>query len=243
MKKCSFRFYGPLNDFLPADRKHVDFVHEFELSSSLKDVIEALGVPHTEIDLVLVNGTPSALSRMVHDDDRASVYPWFCSVQPEIGQRLRPMSAREARFICDTHLGRLTAYLRMLGFDTLYCNDCEDDELAHISADEQRILLTRDRGLLKRSSVVQGYFVRSSDSRQQLRETIERFDLQSCISAFTRCMHCNTLVQQVRKEQVLDRLPPRTRELHNDFRLCPGCQKVYWKGSHFFRMQRLIEAL
>ncbi len=151
MKQCSFRFYASLNDFLPLEQNHVEFAHEFELSSSLKDMVEALGVPHTEIDLVLVNGTPSPFTRMVREADRISVYPWFYSLQPEDAQRLRPVAARDARFVCDTHLGRLAAYLRMLGFDTFYRNDCADDELARISAQEQRIVLTRDRGLLKRT--------------------------------------------------------------------------------------------
>lgn len=243
MKKSSFRFYAGLNDFLPAERKQVEFIHEFELGSSLKDMIEALGVPHTEIDLVLVNGIRSAHSRMVHDGDRISVFPWFCSIQPEEARRWRPVMAGEARFICDIHLGRLAAYLRMLGFDTFYRNDCGDDELARISAHEQRILLTRDRGLLKRNLVLLGYFVRASDSRQQLHEVVERFDLQEHISAFTRCMHCNTPVQQVCKSEVVDRLPPGTRQHYSEFRLCPGCQKIYWQGLHYRRMQRLIRSL
>ena len=243
MKQCSFRFYASLNDFLPLEQNHIEFAHEFELSTSLKDMIEALGVPHTEIDLVLVNGTPSALTHIVHDADRISVFPWFYSIKLEDAQRLHPMPLREARFVCDSHLGRLAAYLRMLGFDTFYRTDGADDQLARISVHEQRILLTRDRGLLKRASVVRGYFVRASDSREQLREVVERHDLQDGISTFTRCMHCNTTVREVRKEEVLDRLPPRTQQHYNEFCLCPGCQKVYWKGSHYRRMQRLIDTL
>lgn len=243
MKQCSFRFYASLNDFLPVEQNHVEFAHEFELSSSLKDMVEALGVPHTEIDLVLVNGTPSALTHIVHDADRISVFPWFYLIKLEDAQRLHPMPLCEARFVCDSHLGRLAAYLRMLGFDTFYRNNCADDQLARISAQERRILLTRDRGLLKRTSVVHGYFVRASDPRQQLHEISERFDLPDRISTFTRCMHCNTPVQKIRKEEVLDRLPPSTRQHYDEFRLCPGCQKIYWKGSHYRRMQRLIDTL
>ncbi len=243
MKNASFRFYAQLNDFLPAERKHVEFVHEFELGGSLKDMIEALGVPHTEIDLVLVNGAESAFSRIVQDGARISVFPWFYSIQPETAQRLCTIRMAEARFVCDTHLGRLAAYLRMLGFDTLYRNDSADDELADISAHDQRVLLTRDRGLLKRNLVKRGYFVRALDSHQQLREVAERLDLHDRIFPFARCMRCNTPVQRVHKEDVLDRLPLGTRRHYSHFRLCPGCQRVYWDGPHYRRMQSLIQTL
>ncbi len=243
MKQCWFRFYASLNDFLPAERKHVEFVYEFELSSSLKDAIEGLGVPHTEIDLVLVNGVPSPLTHLVRDADHISVYPWFCSVQPEAAHRLRPGLLAGARFVCDTHLGRLAAYLRMLGFDATYRNDFPDDQIACLSATEQRVLLTRDRGLLKRRTVVRGYFVRASNPREQLQEIVERYDLLDQIRLFTRCMKCNAPLQPVRKEEVLERLPPRTRQYHDEFRFCPGCGKIYWQGSHYRRMRRLIDTV
>ncbi len=243
MKQCWFRFYASLNDFLPPERKQVEFLHDFELDSSLKDMIEALGVPHTEIDLVLVNGISSSFKHLLRGGERVSAFPWFHSLLPDSTERLRPPPLLEPRFACDVHLGRLSAYLRMLGFDTFYRNDCPDDQLATIAVQERRILLTRDRGLLKRTMVVHGCFVRASDARIQIQEVIGHYNLSNRISLFTRCMNCNAALQPVRKEEVLDRLPPRTSQCYDDFRLCPGCGKIYWKGSHYRRMRQLIATL
>jgi hypothetical protein len=147
------------------------------------------------------------------------------------------------RFVLDTHLGKLAAHLRMLGFDSLYRNDCQDEELAHISASQQRTLLSRDRGLLKRSIVTQGYLVREAQPAQQLMEVVNRFDLSRLIASFRRCLHCNALLQPVAKELISERLLPDTRRRYHQFHLCPECDRVYWKGSHYQRMTRLIERM
>lgn len=237
MKAAKFRFYAELNDFLPPERKHVSFEHRFELSSSLKDMIESLGVPHTEIGLVLRNGEPSTMDIPVLDQDRIAVYP-HNSTFAESEQ-----IPAEIRFVADVHLGRLATYLRMLGFDTLYRNDYADDELARISSTEDRSLLTMDRGLLKRSIVRLGYFVRAHEPRQQLVEVLRRYRLFGQISAFARCLECNTPVARVAKEHVVAMLPPRTRECFDEFLQCPACGRVYWKGSHYEHMARFIEGV
>jgi uncharacterized protein len=151
----------------------------------------------------------------------------------------RPL--REVRFVLDTHLGKLAAYLRMLGLDTAYDRDYTDENLARISLDERRILLTRDRGLLKRNMVVRGYFLRATNPREQLIEVLQRFDLFRSISPFERCMHCNALLRPIAKEMIAERLLPETRQHYEEFRACPKCDRIYWKGSHYQRMQRLIE--
>lgn len=140
----------------------------------------------------------------------------------------------------DTHLGRLATYLRLLGFDTIWEHNCPDERLATISARERRILLTRDRGLLKRSAVTHGYFVRNTDPRAQLTEVVRRFDLYRLIRPFSRCLCCNTPLKDVAKSEVWDRLPPKVRACCDEFRLCPGCKRVYWKGTHYERMAQLI---
>jgi uncharacterized protein with PIN domain len=241
MKQAHFRFYAELNDFLPAARRQIPFVHSFEGRVSIKHLIEALGVPHPEVDLVLVNGRSVDFSYLVQDGDRISVYPVFESLDITPLVHLRPQPLRETRFVLDTHLGRLAAYLRMLGFDTIYRNDTADEELAQISSQEGRILLTRDRGLLKRGVVTHGYCMRETAPRRQLVEVLRRFDLFGAVKPFQRCMRCNGLLRPVPKTSIIHRLPPRTQRYYDEFRICPGCDRIYWKGSHYQRMQQLIE--
>ncbi len=243
MKQAHFRFYAELNDLLPADGRQVAFAHFFEDRVSVKDMTEALGVPHPEVDLILVNGESVDFSYLVQDGDRISVYPVFESIDIAPLVRVRPQPLREPRFVLDTHLGRLARYLRMLGFDTLYRNDYADEELAHLSSQEHRILLTRDPRLLKRSAVTHGYWIRESDPHRQLPQILQRFDLLGSIVPFARCLRCNALLQPVRKEVILNRLHPMTVQMYDEFRICPECGRIYWKGSHYRRMWQFIERL
>jgi uncharacterized protein with PIN domain len=240
LKQVWFRFYAELSDFLPPVKRQIAFAHYFEGRVSIKHLIEALGVPHPEVDLILVNGQSVDFSYLVQDGDRVSVFPVFESIDITPLVRVRPQPLREPRFVLDTHLGRLAAYLRMLGFDTIYRNDCADEELAQISSQEGRILLTRDRGLLKRGAVTHGYCVRETASRRQLVEVLRRFDLFSAVTPFTRCIRCNGSLEPVSKEAISHRLRPKTRQYYDEFRICSGCDQVYWKGSHYERMQLLV---
>jgi uncharacterized protein with PIN domain len=240
MSSVQFRFYAELNDFLPADRRQVTFVHPFDGRPSVKDTIEALGIPHTEVDLILANGDSVDFSYHLQDGDRISVYPVFESIDIAPILRVRPQPLREARFVLDTHLGRLAGYLRMLGFDTLYRNDFKDQELAHLSNREGRILLTRDRGLLKRGEVTHGYFVRENLPREQLVEVIQRFDLAGSVKPFKRCLRCNGLLASVRKKDIIDSLPAKTRKYYDKYHRCQACGRIYWRGSHYQHMQRFI---
>jgi uncharacterized protein with PIN domain len=204
-------------------------------------MIESLGVPHTEVALMLVNGAPVDFAYHVLDGDRISVYPPFEHVDlpdmPDI------QSSGEPRFVCDVHLGRLAAYLRMVGFDTLFPEDYRDEELARISSEEDRILLTRDRGLLKRSIVKRGYSVRATDPWQQLEEVIKRFNLYDAIERFWRCAACNGVLEAVDKAAILDQLPEKTARYYNEFRRCANCGKIYWRGSHYEQIDQLVERM
>lgn len=241
--QLSLRFYEELNDFLPAEKRKREFPHSLVQPGSVKDLVESLGVPHTEIDLILVNGRSVDFRYRVRDGDRISVYPVFESLDISPLVHLRPKPLRVTRFVLDTHLGRLAAYLRMLGFDTLYRNDYDDGELARVSADEHRILLTCDRQLLMRNRVSHGYFVRQRQPREQLVEVVDKLDLLRQIKPFTRCMHCNGEIQPVAKDLVIQNLPPRTRQDYQQFWQCPACHKVYWQGSHYQRMLELVQQL
>lgn len=237
------RFYEELNDFLPPERRKVAFQYHLKQPGSIKDTIEALGVPHTEIDLILVNGTSVDFNYPVQDGDRISVYPVFESLDITPVTRLRAAPLRDTRFVLDTHLGRLAAYLRLFGYDTLYRNDYDDPTLADTSVNEHRILLTRDRQLLMRKQITHGYYVRATQPRQQLLEVLTRFDLYQTQQPFSRCMHCNGEITPVPKEKILSHLLPRTKAWQEQFWQCNQCNKIYWKGTHYQRMQQLIASI
>jgi uncharacterized protein with PIN domain len=243
MKRADVRFYAQLNDFLPPEKRARTITCSFDVSGSVKDMIESLGVPHTEVDLILANGEPVDFTYRVQEGDRINVYPEFQSIDISPHAHLRPQVLPELRFVADTHLGRLAAYLRMLGFDTLYRNDYADENLARLSADEDRILLTRDRGLLMRTVVTRGCYLRATDPARQLAELLQRFDLARAITPFRRCMHCNAVLRPIPKETISDRLLPQTRQHFNEFYNCPQCGRIYWKGSHYRRMRRFIDSV
>jgi uncharacterized protein len=243
VKSADVRFYAELNDFLAPWRRGRTSRYDFDVSGSVKDLIEALGVPHTEVDLVLANGESVDFYYRVQNGDRIAVYPQFETLNVSHLIRLRAQPLRHPRFVADTHLGRLAAYLRMMGFDTVYRTDTGDEELARISANEKRILLTRDRGLLKRNIVTRGYSVRTTNPREQLAEVFQRFDLSDSIRPFERCIHCNELLQPAPKELIIERLLPETKKYFDEFWICRGCHRIYWKGSHYRRMRRLIASV
>jgi uncharacterized protein with PIN domain len=240
MPQASIRFYAELNDFLPPEDRYKPVVRHFDVSGSLKDLVESLGVPHTEVDLVLVNGEAADFRYQVRDGDSISFYPVFESFDIAGVSRVRAEPLRDLRFVLDVHLGRLARYLRMAGFDALYRNDAADAELATTVARERRVVLTRDRYLLMRNEVDRGYWVRSTEPRRQLAEVLRRFDLIRAMRPFTRCMECNTPLESTTREAVSDRLPPQL-PAEADVRRCPGCGRVYWPGGHHARMRRLLE--
>jgi hypothetical protein len=236
MSTAYFDLQPELHCFLPRDKRNVTIALAFKGRQSLKHLVESLGVPHTEVGQVMVNGQARSLDSVPHNGDRIEVRP------------AAPSCPLEPRFLLDGHLGRLAAYLRMLGFDCLYNNDygCvvsnhyNDDRIAVILADDPRILLTRDRRLLMRKGIHYGYCLRSLEPPQQLAEVVRRFDLAGKITPFHRCLRCNHPLEPVSKDAVLDRLQPLTKRYFDEFHLCPACNQVYWKGSHYERMQELI---
>ncbi len=243
MAKAVFRFSAELNDFLPPSQRQVSFTHVFKERTSIKDMIESLGVPHTEVDGILVNGQAVDFTYIVQDSDRIDVHPISTSGEVTPLVAVRPQLPSLLHFVLDVHLGKLASSLRLLGFDTLYRNDYADEELAAISASQQRILLTRDKGLLMRSLVIYGYYVRATKPEQQVIEVMRRFDLFGKVLPFHRCIRCNGLLESVSKESILDHLPEKTRLEINEFHRCCGCSQVYWRGSHYERMQQFIDGV
>ena len=238
--RAELRFYAELRGFLAPARRSGTVTHIFRVPGSVKDVIESYGVPHTEVDLILANGESVDFSYQVVDGDRISVYPMFEAFDVSALVRVRPQPLREVRFVLDGHLGKLARHLRLLGFDARYANDPTDVDLVAISNSERRVLLTRDVGLLKRGSVTHGCFVQSTDPREQVREILSRFQLADRIDPYTRCLACNGSLEPIDKQDVADRLPPKTRELYDEFKSCTTCRKIYWRGAHHQRLDRII---
>jgi len=240
MAQVQIRFYEELNDFLVPELRKREFTHDFERRTSVKDMIESFGVPHTEVEMILVNGRSVDFSHIVQDGDRISVYPMFESLDVSPLIRLRPEPLRTPKFVLDANLGRLARYLRLLGFDCLYENDFEDAAVARISSEQQRTVLTRDRALLQHRIITHGYFVRAVRPRLQVPEVLSRFDLYRLVTPFSRCIRCNGALQDVDKAAMEDRLEPKTRKYFDTFRMCTSCGQIYWQGSHYERSMRLV---
>ena len=234
-------FFNGLTAFLPTGKRQETLQVAFKSRPAVKHLIESLGIPHTEVARVMANGQEVGLGYHVQPGDVIGVYPPLPvnghSHNREVGPRLEI----EPRFILDNHLGRLAAYLRLLGFDSLYRNDYQDEELAQVAGQDERILLTRDRRLLMRNSVRYGYCVQTLDPHTQITEVVRRYNLASQVRPFQRCLRCNAPLEPVEKAAILDRLEPLTRQYFNEFSICPACQQIYWKGSHYQHMQALIE--
>jgi uncharacterized protein with PIN domain/sulfur carrier protein ThiS len=234
-----FRFYGPLNDFLPWQWRHCRFAHALRGPASVKDVIESLGIPHPEVDVIVVNGQAAEFTYRMQDGDDVAVYPAFHSVDVTGLHRVGTDPPQPVRFVLDVHLRKLAALLRLAGFDALLLTG--DAEIAEVSAAEGRVALTRDVGLLKRSIIQHGYWVRQTNPELQFVEVLQRFDLVDRMDPFVRCMECNTLLVPVDVDTVAERLPPGTRECFSRFHRCPGCDRVYSQGSHYDRLVQLLE--
>jgi uncharacterized protein len=238
-----FRFYEELNDFLAHERRKRDFPIEVDRSRSVKDAIESVGVPHTEVDLILVDGRSVDFTHLLRGGERVSVYPMFERLDIAPVLRLRPLPLRDPRFVADTHLAKLARHLRMAGFDTLLDHSWDDDRIVECSLAERRTILTRDKGMLRRAEVERGYFVRAIHADEQLAEVMRALQLEGLMDPFSRCRECNTPLEDVAPDVVAERIPPKVRGLYDRFKRCPGCERVYWEGSHFDRMKRLVDRL
>jgi uncharacterized protein len=243
MPKATFRFYEELNDFLPNHRRKTDFEARFKGKRSIKDMIEALGVPHTEIDLILVKGNSVDFNYILQDQDRVSIYPVFESLNIKNVTRLRKIPLRKNKFIADINLGDIVKYMRVLGLDLYYNPLSSTREIIEISKRENRIILTKSRKLLKFKEVSHGIFIHPGTTTEQIRRIIDYLDIKDNIKPFSRCLGCNTLLNIVQKEKILDRIPPKTKAFCDEYVQCPSCDKIYWKGTHFIRMEKVVRKI
>jgi uncharacterized protein len=237
------RFYGELNDLISPDYRQSDFEHCFNGQPSIKDLVESTGVPHTEIELILVNGRSVDFSCQITGGEQISVYPAFSLFDMTAVTKVRlPLS--EVRFVLDDHLGKLTSYLRMIGSDAVNLRDLPLGRRAAAESFRDRILLTCDKNLLKQKKVAYGYYIRNRDPEKQLIEVMNRFNLINALNPFGRCMICNDLLTPVSKDVISSRLPQLVQEsVLEEFYQCPGCGRLYWKGTHYEHMDQFISEI
>lgn len=239
---ADFRFYEELNDFLRPELRKRTLAYAFNGSPAVRDAIEAIGVPHSEVDLVLIDGESVDFARRLHDSARVAVYPMFERLDVTPLTRLRPRPLRRTRFVLDVHLGTLARYLRLLGFDTLYRNDYDDHQIVRLAHEQARIILTRDLGLLKHAAVTRGRWIRHTRPIEQLRETLTAFDLAGDARPFTRCAVCNGTLARLGEGQAVRLVPARVRERYRIFARCRSCGRVYWQGTHVLRIRNALHA-
>jgi uncharacterized protein len=240
---ATFRFYEELNDFLAPPLRRREISCACARAATTKHMIEALGVPHTEVELILVNGESAGFDRVLEHGDRVAVYPKFEALDVTPLLRVRPAPLRTIRFVADAHLGGLAHLLRLTGFDTLYDNHYADDEIEALATAEGRIVLSRDRELLKRRTITHGCYVRALKPELQLRELFERLDLARSARPFRLCLACNVPLHRIEKSDVLGRVPDGVLERHAQFATCDDCKRIFWEGSHWKRMRALVDSL
>jgi len=243
MIRAYFRFYEELNDFLPFNNRKIEFEFIVKSRSSVKDVIESMGIPHSQVDLVLVNNNSVDFNYIVQNNDRISVYPVFESFDISEVTHLRPQPLRSPKYLLDVHLGKLARYLRMLGIDSVYENNFTKDEIVSISLEQNRTILSRDRHLLMRKEITHAYWIRSEYPVEQIKEVIHRFHLEHEIKEFSLCMECNYKLEPVKKAEVFDTLPPKVRDYHHEYYVCKFCGRIYWPGTHYVNMKKLLSQI
>jgi hypothetical protein len=232
MKQASFTFHGVLKELLRPEKNGQRLIYPFRGEQSAKHLVESLRIPHTEIGVLTANGLPVSPGYLVQNGDAMDIFP-FVLVEPLVSPS----------FLLDNHLGKLATFLRILGFDAAYPRDDPDQKLVQTAVAEERILLSRDRGLLMYKELTCGCCLRSLDPHRQLFEILDRYQLYEQITPFRRCLRCNAVLQPVEKAVILDRLQPLTKQYYDEFHLCPACNQVYWKGSHYDHMQIFLKSL
>uniref|UniRef100_I2PX94 Twitching motility protein PilT n=1 Tax=Desulfovibrio sp. U5L TaxID=596152 RepID=I2PX94_9BACT len=236
-------FRGELTDLLRRPAKDGVIVYPVTRAASVKDVIEALGPPHTEIHGLLADGRPVAFGHRLSSGERITVLPAAFPIDVTVPTLLRPKALPRLAFAVDANAGRLALFLRTLGFDAAYDRNIEDADLAEQAAREGRVVLSRDRDCLKRSAIVHGRVIRANEPREQLQDVLAAYGLAPPYAAFSRCTRCNTPLVPVDKAAVLPLLLPKTRRYFEEFHQCPDCGRVYWPGSHHEHMADWIRGL
>ncbi|EFL51711.1 protein of unknown function DUF82 [Solidesulfovibrio fructosivorans JJ]] len=244
-KAATLRFRGALRELLRRPAANGVVVYPVTREASIKDVIEALGPPHTEIHGIIADDRPVGFEHRLAPGERITIEPAVFPIDVFTPTLLRPtpLPLPKQRFVADANVGRLATLLRLLGYDAVYDRDMEDGELARIAAEEGRIALSRDVSCLKRSKIMYGRLIRANDPQEQLRDILRAFGLTPPYGAFTRCLRCNRELAPVDKKDILDRLLPKTKRYYEKFSMCPECGRIYWAGSHYEHMRGWIREI
>ncbi len=240
-KYVYIRLFADLNYFVPESLKQKNIRLTVFGKPSVKDVIESIGVPHTEFEMVTLNGEPTEIDGNVNENDQLVVYPHFYQIPITKTGVPHNVELSPFRFVLDVHLGKLAALLRLLGFDSVYNNKLEDNEIIEIACAENRIILSRDLGIFKNSKVKHGYFPRSQDPKIQLKEVVDRYGLNEYVKPFSRCMKCNGELMPIDKALIQNKIQEKTNLYYKEFYSCGNCNKTYWKGSHYDKMMELVQ--
>jgi len=239
MYRVSLHFYNELNKFLPQEKRDNDFEFQFTSRRSVKDLIESFGIPHTEIDVIFVNDTSVDFSYILNDGDNIKVYPASETLNLKPVKHLKPQF-ETIKFLVDIHLAKLARYLRLLGLDAICEKNLTPEILIEKALDENRIIVTRSRNLLRTKEITLGVLIKEDIPEKQLEEIFHRYDFSPHCKPFTRCMECNTILQLIEKEKIVDRLPPKVKVAYQSFTICTNCDKIYWQGTHIEKLNELI---
>jgi len=242
MKITTFIIHNKLLNLVTKKYRREKLDYLFSGNQTVKHLIESLGIPHTEIDQIRIRDRYVGFDHPVKNKDIVYLFP-YCRNNTNFGMVLQKRWSSEPKFVLDNHLGKLAKYLRMLGLDVSYSNNFQDEELLWITKYEDRLLLSRDRRLLMHKFIRDGYLIRSTNPKNQIIEVIERFDLSCNLKPFQRCIKCNQMLDDIQKEEIIDKLLPLTKRYYNEFRICYNCDQIYWRGSHFEKMETFLDKI
>lgn len=243
MLHIHLRFYEELNAFIPQDLRKKRFTHTLKVQTSVKDLIESFNIPHTQVNMILVNSEQAEFGHLINDHDDVSVFPYFHRFDVTNLTKITHPEPQTIRFVVDNHLKNLARDLRMLGLDTIYNESNATSKLIALANSQDRILLTKNRNVLKYNILNYGYYVYAKQKDDQLEEVIMQFKLTDKIRFLSRCLECNTKIKSIEKEKVCDRLPIKVREKHSTFTYCPNCDRIFWKGTHYEMMVQKFEKI
>jgi len=238
-----FRFHEGIKELLRPGNREGKFFCPVSRRASVKDVIESLGVPHTEAGRITAEGREVDFSYLPRAGDELDVHGVTPPLDVTSPCALRPTPLQKISFVVDVNVGKLARLLRLLGLDAAYDHLWRDTKIADVAASQGRIALSRDRSLLKRKKVEFGRLVRAGHPKDQLLEVLDFFGIRGPFKTFSRCLHCNLALAPVDKAEILHRLEPLTKKYFNVFHICPGCRRVYWPGSHHEKMIEWLEGV
>lgn len=235
MPRLKINFPDEFNIFRRKKNKWPEIIYPLEQKTSIKHIIESLGVPHTEIGKIIAEDNEVNFNYIPVNSQKVTLLPIIPPFDVTKPSLLRPEPLQQISFVVDVNVGKLALLLRMLGLDAEYSPKFLDKDI--LSFCEKRIVLSKDIGLLECKQIIFGRHVRSVYPDDQLVEIIKFFGINGPFKFFTRCLRCNKKLVPVNKKDILHRLEPKTKKYFDRFKICPQCRRIYWQGSHHEKMK------